>query len=136
MAWRSGVLSGREIVPLVLFVALVLAAALQGLAASGHFPLRKGCAHADVGPALLFSTMIVSAAGAGFGIVAAFHFISWPSAVIGGGLALLGAPLVLQWFPDRFVDGRGALIAFAAAAAILATLLVWLAVGIRCGGCG
>jgi hypothetical protein len=38
------------------------------------------------------------------------------------------APLVLQQFPDRFVDGRASLLSFAAAGALLALLLVRLSV--------
>jgi hypothetical protein len=78
----------------------------------------------------------VAAVAAILGIVAALRFISWPSAIIGGGAAVLAAPLLLQGLPERFVDGRFALITFAAATAILGALLVWLAVGIHCGGCG
>ena len=78
----------------------------------------------------------MAAAAAILGIVAALRFISWPSAIIGGGAAVLAAPLLLQGLPERFVDGRGALIAFAAATAVLSALLVWLVIGIRCGGCG
>jgi hypothetical protein len=37
-----------------------------------------------------------------------------------GGLAILAAPLVLQQFPDRFVDGRASLLSFAAVGALLA----------------
>ena len=42
--------------------------------------------------------------------------------------AILIAPLVLQQFPDRFVDGRASLLSFAAAGALLALLLVRLSV--------
>jgi hypothetical protein len=52
--------------------------------------------------------------------------IPWYAAVIGGGAAILLAPLALQVFPDRIVDGKIALIGFAAAAAVLAALLCWL----------
>jgi hypothetical protein len=130
------VLPSREIVPLALFVALVLVAALHGLAASGHLPLRQRRAPADAGPVLLLGSTIVAAVAAILGIGAAFRFISWPAAIIGGGAAVLAAPLLLQGLPERFVDGRFALIAFAATTAILGALLVWLVVGIRCGGCG
>ena len=37
--------------------------------------------------------------------------------------ARIGAPLVLQRFPDRFVNGRGALLAFAGTSVVLAMLL-------------
>ena len=50
----------------------------------------------------------------------------YDTVVIGGGLAILMAPLALQQFPDRFVDGRAALLSFAGASAALALLLVWL----------
>ncbi|MDE1971716.1 MAG: hypothetical protein KGK33_06185 [Hyphomicrobiales bacterium] len=126
----------REIVPLALFVALVLVAALHGLAAGGHLPLRQDRTPADAGPALLFGSTLVAAAAAILGIVAALRIISWPAAIIGAGAAALAAPLVLQALPGRFVDGRGALAGFAAGAAVLGAMLVWLAVGIRCGGCG
>jgi hypothetical protein len=53
--------------------------------------------------------------------------IPWYAAVIGGGAAILLAPLALQAFPDRVVDGKIALIGFATAAAVLAALLCWLA---------
>jgi hypothetical protein len=129
-------LPSREIVPLALFVALVLVAALHVLVASGHLPLRQHRAPADAGPALLLGSTMVAAVAAILGILAAFRFISWPSATIGGGAAVLVAPLVLRALPERFVDGRFGLIAFAAATAVFGALLVWLAVGILCGGCG
>jgi hypothetical protein len=56
--------------------------------------------------------------------------IPWYAAVIGGGLAILAAPLVLQNFTDRFVDGRGSLMSFAGAGGLLALLLIWLAGGL------
>jgi hypothetical protein len=35
--------------------------------------------------------------------------------------------MVLQLFSDRFVDGRGSLVSFAAASALVAFFLIWLA---------
>ena len=61
-------------------------------------------------------------------LLAAWRLIPWYAAVIGGGFAILVAPLVLQQFPDRFVDGRASLLSFAAAGALLALLLVRLSV--------
>jgi hypothetical protein len=52
--------------------------------------------------------------------------IPWYAAVIGGGGGILVAPIVLQWFPDRFVDGKRGLLSFAALAALLAFVLLWL----------
>ncbi|HEY6860178.1 MAG TPA: hypothetical protein VI358_10385 [Pseudolabrys sp.] len=46
--------------------------------------------------------------------------IPWYAAVIGGGLAILAAPLVLQQFTDTFVDGRASLLSFAGAGVLLA----------------
>jgi hypothetical protein len=49
--------------------------------------------------------------------------LPWHLAVIGGGAALLFAPLLLQPLPDSFVDGRRGLLAFSAAAVSLAALM-------------
>ena len=57
----------------------------------------------------------------------AWRLIPWYAAVIGGGLAILAAPLGLQQFSDRFVNGRAALLSFAATGGVLALLLLWLA---------
>lgn len=70
--------------------------------------------------------MVVTAGSVAAGIAAAWMLIPWYAAVIGGGGAILLAPLALQVFPDRIVDGKTALIGFAAAAAGLAALLYWL----------
>ena len=70
--------------------------------------------------------MIVTAGSVVAGIAATWMLVPWYAAVIGGGAAILLAPLVLQVFPDRMVDGKIALIGFAAAAAVLAALLCWL----------
>jgi hypothetical protein len=61
------------------------------------------------------------------GLIAAWRLIPWYAAVIGGGGAILIAPLVLQKFPDRFVDGRQSLSIFAGVGVVLAVLLLWLA---------
>lgn len=70
--------------------------------------------------------MIVTAASVVGAIAAAWILIPWYAAVIGGGGAILIAPLVLQAFPDRVVDGKTALIGLAATAAALTVLLYWL----------
>jgi hypothetical protein len=122
------------LLPFALFVALVLAAALQGLASSGHFPREHAQAAlaSSLGRLILFGSMALVALCLVAGIAAALRYLPWYAAIIGGGLSLLAAPLVLRWFPDRFVDGRSALVAFAAAAAAAALLLLWLVVGSRC----
>ncbi len=122
------------LVPLALFVALMLAASLYGLAVSGHFPRRqKGTAFASAfGAIILFGSVALMIAALAGGILGALHFVPWYAAIIGGGFALLFAPLVLRGFSDRFVDSRGAPLAFAGLSAGLALLLIWLAVSHRC----
>jgi len=121
-------MSLASIVPLVIFVTLMLLASLQTLSASGHFPKasRLSAVAQGSGPAVLWTSMIVTAGSVVAGIAATWMLVPWYAAVIGGGAAILLAPLVLQVFPDRMVDGKIALIGFAAAAAVLAALLCWL----------
>ena len=119
-------LSAATVIPLVLFMALILVASLHGLAASGHFPRPPQPSTSGVGPIILFGSMAVAIAGLASGIVATVRFIPWYAAIIGGGLAILAAPLVLQRFPDSFVDGRGAMLTLAAANLALAILLISL----------
>jgi hypothetical protein len=121
-------LAFKLLIPTALFAALVLAAALQGLALSGHFP-RTSTASA-VGPVILFGSLLLTAGGFAAGTAAALHLIPWYAVVIGGGLAMLVAPLVLQLFSDRFVDGRGAPVAFAAASTLLAIMWIVLAIDV------
>jgi hypothetical protein len=124
----------NDLVPLALFVALMLAASLYGLAVSGHFPRRqKETAFASAfGATMLFGSVALMIAALAGGIIGALHLTPWYAAIIGGGFALLFAPLVLRGFSDRFVDGRGAPLAFAGLSAGLALLLIWLAVSDRC----
>jgi hypothetical protein len=114
--------------PLVAFVALMLLASLQALSASGHFPKasRLAAISQGSGPLVLWASMIVTAGSVIAGIATTWMLIPWYAAVIGGGGAILLAPLILQVFPDRVVDGKAALIGFAGAAASLAALLYWL----------
>jgi hypothetical protein len=123
-------MSLATIVPLAIFVALVLLASLQALSASGHFPKASRLLALSQGssPIVLWTSIIVTAISVLVGIAAAWTQIPWYAAVIGGGAAILLAPLALRVFPDRIVDGKSALIGFAAAAAVLATLLCWHAV--------
>lgn len=108
---------------MTLFVAQVLALSLYGLAVSGHFPreVRKPALAAGAGPAVLWSTMAAAACSALSAVAFAGAALPWPAAVIGGGAALLFAPLVLQLFPDPFVDGRAGLLVLAT----LAVALTW-----------
>ncbi len=115
------------VLPLLLFMLLVLMLSLHGLAAAGHFPRerRAPALRSVAGTFILFGSLTVAAICLAAGLAAAWQRIPWYAAVIGGGAIALLAPLVLQLFPDRFVDGRVALVSFAGAAALL-SLLIWL----------
>src|SRR6267378_2372283 len=110
-----------SLVPLAIFMTLLLALALHGLSASDHFPRehRAPALTSGLGRAILYSSIIVALICLAAAIVGALRSIPWYAAIIGGGLAILCAPLALQRFPDRFVNGRGALLAFAGAGVVL-----------------
>ena len=114
--------------PLLLFVALMLVLALHALAASGHFPRehRAPAFASGLGRTILYGSILLALACLAVGLTAAWRLIPWYAAVIGGGFAILVAPLVLQKFSDRFVDGRSSLLSFAAAAVLLTTGLLLL----------
>jgi hypothetical protein len=118
-----------SLVSLAIFVALVLAASLYALAVSGHFPRagRRPAMATRSGEATIWASGILVLLAIVAGVVAAWHAIPWYAVVIGAGLAILLAPLVLQQCGDAFVDGPRALIAFSGSAAILAAALVFIA---------
>lgn len=105
----------------VLFFALVLAIALFCLCLAGHFPVehQKPELRSWHGRILFVASIIlvVIAAAKAFGF--ALERLPAPYAIIAGGAALLFAPLVLQRFPDNFVDGRRGIAVFAALATAL-----------------
>ena len=109
---------------LSLFMALVLVLSLYWLTASGHFPEEHRAASLKTagGQALLWGTMLIAAlltlAALGF----AWVRLPISAAVIGGGLMVLVAPLLLQPLPDSFVDGRRGLVIFVALGTALALL--------------
>jgi hypothetical protein len=111
---------------LVCFAGLLLAATLLTLAASGHFP-RRGKDAGAPGAMVLWTSLGAGLAALLAGFAAAWLLLPVPAAVIAGGLAVLAAPLVLQHCPDRFVDGPGAPIVFAASALFFAVILLRLA---------
>lgn len=121
-------LPAESLLPLVLFMALLMALSLHGLAASGQFPRehRSLALSADGGSAILFGSIGAAIVCLIVGLTLAWRLVPWYAAIIGGGAMVLTAPLVLQWFPDSFVDGRGALIAFAGAAVVLALVMLGL----------
>ena len=118
-----------EAVPaFALFVTIVLAAALQGLAASGHFPSQNRARplQSSAGTVLLYATIAMTAAALAGGVAAAWYAIPWPAVIIGSGAMLLVAPMILRLLPDAFVDGWGALLGFAGAAVVFTLLLIWI----------
>src|SRR2546430_9136993 len=96
-------MSRHVVLALVLFVALLLSAALTALAASGHFPPehRAASLRSGVGRAILFGACAVSALSLAVGVAVAWLVVPWPAAVIGAGAAALAAPLLLRPLPDR-----------------------------------
>ena len=117
------------LIPLLLFTALLHFVSLHLLSASGHFPRqhRSLSLTSALGTLILYGTIAVAFTSLLAALFAAWKMIPWYAAVIGGGLAVLVAPMVLQLFSDRFVDGRGSLVTFAAASAFIALFLIWLA---------
>ena len=110
---------------LLAFMALVCACSLYGLAASGQFPRehRTLSLRSPAGGMLLFGSMAVTSLAAAAGVTLAARSLPWYAVVIGGGLVLLAAPLLLRPFPDRVVNGGAALAIFAAIAALLAIII-------------
>jgi hypothetical protein len=110
---------------LVVFALLLMSAALYGLTASGHFPSehRAQALKSAGGATILWGTMALALATAVFAVWIAWVALPWTWAVIVGGSVLLMAPLVLQRFPDSFVDGRAGLVVFAGMGAALAVVV-------------
>jgi hypothetical protein len=128
---KEAILPAHSILPLVLFMALVLAAALCGLAASGHFPRehRSSALQSRTGELILFGSLVLSLLCLGVGIAVVWRAAPWYAAVIGGGAVLLAAPVLLRALSDAFVNGRAALVTFAGASVLMAVLLLWHARG-------
>jgi hypothetical protein len=112
---------------LLLFMGVVLFAALYGLTASGHFPpeFRGERLKGNAGAAVLWGSMLATCVAAAAALAQAWSVLPRYAAVIGGGAVLLFAPLLLQPLPDSFVNGRRGLLIFAAGATALAAL--WMA---------
>ena len=118
-------------IALGLLVACVLLAVLYGLAVSGHFPahFRSTTLQGGRGALLLWSTMAATALAAGAAGLSGWRALPWPAVVIGGGVAMLFAPVLLQSLPDSFVNGRRALLVLSTGTVILAVLMwrmAWL----------
>jgi hypothetical protein len=115
--------------PLLLFMAGIALLALYGLAASGHFPAatRSPEMKSQSGATILWGTLGMAGLATVIALVAAWIALPWYAIVIGGGAMLLLVPLLLQAFPDRFVDGRVGLLSLAGAAGAV-VLVLWAAV--------
>ena len=116
--------------PLLLFMALLLALSLHGLAASGHFPYehRAPALRLGLGRLLLFGSIAIAIACFAIGITVAWRQIPWYAAIIGGGGVILIAPLAMHPLPDRFVNGASALIVLSGASLLLAIAMTWIAI--------
>jgi hypothetical protein len=121
-------LSLMQIAELLAFMALFLAVSMYALAASGHFPRehRGKKFKTPLGNIILFGTIVLSLLCAATGVYFVQESVPWYAAIIGGGAVVLAAPLVLQLFSDRFVDGRGSLIAFSSAAICFSCVMALL----------
>jgi hypothetical protein len=113
---------------LLLFMALLAAVSLQGLAASGQFPREHRAApfRSAAGAVILYGSIAVTLASLLAGLLFAWQRIPWYAAVIGGGAPVLFAPLLLRPLPDPFVNGRTALLSFSAIAAAIALVMLKL----------
>jgi hypothetical protein len=117
----------HSLVPLTLFAMLFFVAALFGLTALGHFPraARNAAFSGGFGPALLWGSILTVAVCVVVAIIAAWRLIPWFAALIAGGIAILVAPLALQYFSDEFVDGRRGIAIFGAVDLVLGLALIW-----------
>jgi hypothetical protein len=113
---------------LLLFMTLLAAASLYGLAASGQFPRehRAEPLRSAAGAAILYGSMALTLLALFAGLFFAWQTIPWYAAVIGGGAPVLFAPLLLRSWPDKFVNGRAALLSFSAIAAAIALVMLKL----------
>jgi hypothetical protein len=102
---------------LALFMALVLVLSLYGLTVAGHFPKEHRAASLKTagGAVLLWGTIALCLALTIAALAFAWQHLPLPAAIIGGGAMILIAPLLLQPFPDSFVNGRLALVLFTGA---------------------
>ncbi len=114
---------------LAMFALLIMSAALYGLTVSGQFPSehRAEILKSPTGAMVLWGTMAVGLVTTLVGVGVAWRMLPWYAAVIVGGGVLLIAPLILQKFPDSFVDGRSGLLTFAGIGAVLSLAAIALA---------
>jgi hypothetical protein len=109
-------------------MALMLSVSMLALSASGQFPLahRTEPFRSALGGFILFGTILLAVAAFVAGIYLVHARVPWYALVIGGGMMVLITPLVLPNFSDKFVDGRGSLLAFSGLAAAMSVVLACL----------
>ena len=109
---------------LLVFMGLVLSLALYGLTLSGHFPAehRSASLASPLGQLILWGTIFLATGLLIAAIVLAWRRLPLAAAIISGGAMVLIAPLALQRCPDRFLNERGGLLAFAALGLVFALL--------------
>ena len=107
---------------LMLFMLAVGLLALYGLTFSGHFPseFRAPDLKTAAGTIVLWATLAAACLAAIIALGVALPVLPWSVIIISAGAILLATPLLLRPFPDRFVNARAALIAFAAGAVLAA----------------
>jgi hypothetical protein len=118
----------QSLLPLGLLALVMLAASLHALAALGHFPraARQPAMRGMSGSVVLWGSITVVTISVVVAIVAAVCLTPWYAAIIAAGIAILVAPLMLQYFSDEFVDGRHALLWFSAGSLLPAIALGWV----------
>jgi hypothetical protein len=116
------------VLSLIAFMVLLLVLSLHALAAAGHFPHehRPPALRSASGSLILFGSLAITLLCFLIDLVFAWQHIPWYAATISGGATVLVAPLLLQLFPDRFVDGAAALLTFASTGAVLTFFLIWI----------
>ena len=109
---------------LAVFMALVLVLSLYGLTVSGHFPVehRAAALRTGAGPVVLWATLSLAGGLTLLALAFAWRHVPLYAAVIGGGAMMLVAPMLLQPFPDSFVNSPGGLLTFAGLGLVLALL--------------
>ena len=122
---HHNMLPGSAVIPLLSFMLLLLSVSLCGLAASGHFPAehRAPALRSGAGRFILFGSLALCVLCFLGGVGLIWRTVPWYAAVIGGGATLLAAPLLLQPFPDSFVNGRGALLTFSGLSLLMSAAL-------------
>ena len=105
----------------MLFMVLLLVVCVFVMTAAGHFParFREQIFRTPSGAAILWGSIFIVGVSAIVAIAFAIQVLPWYAAVIGGGLMVLAAPLLVQPFPDRAVDSPQALLILAAVALAL-----------------